>query len=60
VTVHNGDLWSPYKRIRAHNQGDLKNKESKISYAILRETWTKRGKLPQRAKSLYMEGLVLP
>jgi hypothetical protein len=21
VTVHDGDLWSPYKRTRAHNQG---------------------------------------
>jgi hypothetical protein len=41
-------------------EGDLNNKESKINSVILRQTWMKRGELPQGAKSLHMGGLVLP
>jgi hypothetical protein len=50
---------SAYKGTRAHYQeGNLEDKESKKSFVVRRQT--KRGELPQGAKSLHMGGILLP
>jgi hypothetical protein len=59
VMIHNGDLWSPYKRTRAHNQGRIFGRQGEQEEICGSEA-DKEGKLPQGAKSLHMGGLVFP
>jgi hypothetical protein len=57
--VYDGDLWSPYKRTRVHNQGRKFERQGDQEELYGYEA-DEEGELPQGAKSLHLGGLVLP
>jgi hypothetical protein len=59
MMIHEGDVWSPYKITRVHNQEGIME-ECKIKVKVLRQFQIRRGELTQGSKLLHMGGLVFP